>query len=476
MFKILGTMAIMTSLTACWGSSSDDGNPAASSSFGATPPLALPTGPATRATYLPTSDPFPNPERGFYGWADLVDGRDFSGARQDGMALVYAGVILNRDAPLDAGFLGKLHAGFAAIRAAGLKVILRFLYSSAIGDPDAPKARILEHILQLTPVLQANSDVIAVLQAGFIGAWGEWHGSMNGLDNPTDRGDILHALLDAIPSSRTVQVRTPHFKAEFSGPEALSEAEAFSGIDRARLGHQNDAFLASDTDMGTYQFPVEAWKNWVAQETRFVPCGGETAAFSPPQTSGPHAVSEMARLHWTYLNSLYHPSVIQAWRNEGCYEEIASRLGYRISLVEATWSAETAPGGELALAVKLRNDGFAAMVNPRGIRILLSRAGEEYSAALQSVDPRRWEGGMESTFTVRLRVPAQTAPGEYRLALWLPDDAPALRYRPEYAVRFANAAVWDPFRGSNVLTEECSIAVAAPGPVDPSASAFAEIP
>ena len=79
-----------------------------------------------------------------------------------------------------------LNSIFADIREAGVKAIIRFAYNQGPypdSEPDASKAQILRHIEQLAPLLQNNADVIAWLEAGFIGAWGEWHTSTNGLDN-----------------------------------------------------------------------------------------------------------------------------------------------------------------------------------------------------------------------------------------------------------------------------------------------------
>lgn len=62
------------------------------------------------------------------------------------------------------------------------------------------------------------------VQAGFIGTWGEWyystHYSTPGLGGsyaPTprqqaDRNTITTALLDAVPRSRMLQLRTPSYK------------------------------------------------------------------------------------------------------------------------------------------------------------------------------------------------------------------------------------------------------------------------
>jgi hypothetical protein len=51
----------------------------------------------------------------------------------------------------------------------GFKCIVRFAYSilgTTHGDTlDAPMHRVIEHIDQLTPILQKNSDIIAVMHA-----------------------------------------------------------------------------------------------------------------------------------------------------------------------------------------------------------------------------------------------------------------------------------------------------------------------
>lgn len=140
-------------------------------------------------TFAPSDEDFPNPERGMIYFIDLLRPRPWEFLRARGIALAYAGVGLApfRAGPIPDEFLARLEEGFRAVRASGIKVVLRFYYSEDLGRPDAPKAVVLRHLEQLKPVLAAHADVIAVLQAGFIGAWGEWHGSTNGLDAPEHR-------------------------------------------------------------------------------------------------------------------------------------------------------------------------------------------------------------------------------------------------------------------------------------------------
>ena len=113
-----------------------------------------------------------NPERGFTDWINLIVERDYSRVRRKGLTVVYAGVRLDdfRTRPLTGAFLDALRAGFAQVRKAGIKVMLRFTYCD--DGPDAPRERILEHIKQLASIVRANADVIAVMHAGFIGKSG----------------------------------------------------------------------------------------------------------------------------------------------------------------------------------------------------------------------------------------------------------------------------------------------------------------
>jgi hypothetical protein len=98
------------------------------------------------------------------------------------------------------------------------------------------------------------------------------------------------------------------------------------------------------------------------------------------------------------------------------------------------------------------------------------------TAKLAGADPRRWEPGQPVTLQAKLRIPADVQAGEHRLALWLPDAADALQPLPEYSIQPANDGVWNAAEGDSELTAKLKIDPAAPGPVDPAAKEFAEIP
>ena len=348
----------------------------------------------------------------------------------------------------DAAFLAEIQKMFDDARAAGLKLNPRVAYNDGpeAGCPaqygcDAPLAQVQKHIAQMKPLWIKNADVINVVDPGFIGGWGEWHTSSNGLDTPANKKAIMEAILAAVPTERMVYIRTPDAKrAMFSTP--LTAANAFDGSNVARVGHLHDCFLSSPDDEGTYAgsgWPLSQELDYIGSEGAFVPCGGESCALHA-RSLCPNAVAEMTKLHTNHLNHDYFGEVIDRWKTDGCHDEISRRLGYRFSLKTATVPASTKPGASLAVSFVVTNSGFGELFNPRPVKLSLLDAGGAVVAEqlLAGEDPRRWRAGQDTTVAGSLTVPASAAPGDYQLAIALPDAAATLAADPRYAVRFAN--------------------------------------
>jgi hypothetical protein len=127
---------------------------------------------ATSQVYEKATEDFLNPERGFFSPQDGFTRESLKDIRRVQKASVIRSLFrldAYRNVPLPASFLDKVNTDLGLVREAGLKVIVRFTYNSALEEPDAPLTRILAHIDQLAPVLAANADIIAMLEAGFGG-------------------------------------------------------------------------------------------------------------------------------------------------------------------------------------------------------------------------------------------------------------------------------------------------------------------
>lgn len=446
--------------------------------------------PRQTITYEFAKANFPNPERGFFdqnGPLLMGAGRNpqqvdtLRALRSKGISLVrwYFYIDEFRGSSIPADTLTFIDSQFDVVRAAGLKVIPRFAYNSPVGgqypfyDPDATLKRVLNHIGQIKPILQENADVIAFMEIGYVGAWGEWHSSTHELVND-DTGindksrQIVAALMDALPSNRMVAMRFPFYKQELYGLAPLTDAEAFNQTPKARMGGHNDCFVSSYTDVGTYPEPTAertAVRQFVHDDNRFVPQGGETCSAGSeayPYIQCSNAKSDLAYLRYSTLNILYHPDVLNLWRSQGCFPTIARKLGYRLRMISTTAPVTAAAGNPYNIAITLRNMGYAAPYNPRGFEIVLRShtTGELYRPALANVpDPRRWLPDLKAfTLDISMTLPANLPNGVYDVLLNLPDPAPTLYGHPEYSIRLANKKVWESSTGFNDLRYDLHIA------------------
>ena len=396
-----------------------------------------------------------NPERGIFQFRDLRSIGSLTGLRSQGYSLIYGKILiddyLSRD--IDDALLDALDGAFDAARSAGIKVLPRVYYADDGSSPDAPLDRVLSHIEQLGPVWRDNADVIAAVHAGFVGAWGEWHTSTNDLTEPANRKQIFDALLAEVPDDRVVLARRPsHKQAAYGGP--LDAQTAFTGTPLARIGHLNDCFLASATDMGTYQ--LEGEKEYASSDSAFTAVGGETCAVNPPRSECASALSELALHHWSFVNTSYHPDVIAGWKSEGCFDRIRCRLGYRFLLLSHESPQAARAGDRFELKLRVFNDGFARAYNPRPL-YLVFRGPTEYVAPT-SVDIRSLAPGEATEHCLAAELPADLPAGSYQVALWMPDPAASLRADARFALRLSNGVTWDPSSGLNVLDADLAIA------------------
>ncbi|MEP6948454.1 MAG: DUF4832 domain-containing protein, partial [Ginsengibacter sp.] len=430
-----------------------------------------------KVIYKESLQDFPNPERGFYIPIEVSASRfkplttaklmaykqpvKVRGATYTiNTTLVFRYYVLDTftDKPLPVSFLENIQKDMDALREAGMKMIPRFAYTNttktgdckdgAICPPygDASTGIVFNHIQQLKPLLQKNADIIAALQMGFIGIWGENYytdyfgdASANGTGVIADsswqlRSEVLKALLDALPKDRMIQVRTPQIKQRFVyGPKALvtsaplKEPASFDQSDVSRIGFHNDCFLSGPDDYGTYydygnssssRKPAnEELRNYTEADSRYVAVGGETCddVFSPQNDCAPagHAEEEMKALHFSFLNAAYNNKVNNDWDSLGCMESIKQKLGYRFVLVSGSYPSHVKKDKKLHIEIELHNIGYASPFNPRSAQLVLRNTKTMKVYTLNFLgNIQKWFPGkinLEQTFVL----PSEISAGSY---------------------------------------------------------------
>ena len=432
---------------------------------------------------------FTNPERGFitmiggvlseknpYGVKGNESSLNKHASNDKGSIVLVHYYLTNyrKTTTLPSRILNAFDEDMEVLRSKGMKAIIRFSYTESSNGDDAAWSYVKEHIRQYKSHWQANADVIFCFQAGIVGAWGEWYYTQNyGNEQSTmnsSRRLVVDSLLAAVPADRCIQLRTPLFKTGYVGnAKALTAEEAYTGTPKARLGHHNDAFLYDYDNMGTYSDTAKQ-KPYLAQETLYVPLGGETditdASLAQQWATYEKTTAEMSRLHWTFIQSGYAETTTNMWRNNGTFDELNRKLGYRYQLVNGTYSDQVAAGGKLSVKMQIRNAGYAPLYNERPAYIVLKNGTKTYQLKL-AADPRRWlPNGQIATIDEQLTVPSNVPAGTYQLYLYLPDAYASIASNPKYAVRFANTDIWDANTGMNKLNASVTV-TGGSGPVDP---------
>ena len=427
----------------------------------------------TTVTYTSTDALFPNPERGFlkqiYYTSQQLNSVQTANTvrknRENENVTLYLDNYFMMDyisSDISQAFLNRMENNFKALRAGGGKAVIRYSYKYSDTEADKPwdaePKWMLRHIEQLKPYWQEYADVILCLEAGFIGVWGEWYYTTNFPFNPTKdsefepRWTIVNELLEALPADRQIALRTPAFKMRYldmHGEEVapLTAEEAYQNTAKARLCGHNDCFVASSTDYGTYASDEE--REFWAEDTKYTLMGGETCDECELST-GKNAIKEMQKYHWTYINDGYHEGVLNSWETDGSMTEIKRRLGYRFVLEKGYFKVQD---NKYSAKLTLRNDGFAALANPRDVELVfISKidSSDKY-VYKQDIDPRFWMAGETHEINLLAQLDDSMS-GEYNVYLNLPDPYDTLHDNPAFSIRLANENMWEEETGYNYLT------------------------
>lgn len=462
---------------------------ALAASFALAVPVAASASPAHESghtvTYKESTATIANPARGFYHSTETHYLKDGSGYvpldlatlrsyRKAGVTQILREFWMEKfvdQTTLDPAWLKLVQKDYDIAREAGVSVITRFAYVQGGDFPynppygDAPVATVLAHIKQLTPILRRNADVIPVLQEGFIGLWGEGYYTDYFASNPADpgtltnadwanRNKVVAAELAALPTSRSIQVRTMQMKQKAVGVPtgtagALTPKQAHNGSAKSRIGHHNDCFLAAPDDWGTFlSDPLSLDQDYLAADSRYVAVGGETCNVDAPRSEFPSAAAEMAKYHYSYLNADYNQDVLGSWGQAGL-TETANRLGYRFVLTSSTVTG----GRDPRVSVSVRNDGWSAPYNSRPVNLVLTSGHRTITVPVKA-DADSWQPGATTTISASLgKVPS----GRWSVSLALPAPERSIALDADYAIQTANVGTWDAKQGVNRLGQTVTI-------------------
>jgi hypothetical protein len=396
-------------------------------------------------SYQPSNEVIANPDRGMYYHTETTS-TNYNALNQttlinkrvnDKITLILRVFYLEgfKNSPISETYLNNIKADFIKCRNADVKVIVRFSYNSSSSQADAPKEIVLNHINQLAQVINENQDVIHVIQAGFIGSYGEGYYTTNfgnagnlTAQNITDRNDVLKAELDNFQG--IIQVRTPLFKSRFIGD--TQPLQVIEDNYKSRIGHHNDSFLSSNSEQGTYSGSssnIISERNYIKQETNFVPIGGECNEFPTAYTD--NVLNDMNEYHYTYLNSVgYASGIIDYWNSLGWLNTIKQKLGYRFVLKSSDIQLN---GNTLSASIEMRNEGYATPFKKYRVYLMCNN----YRYEIQT-DVRNWQTEWNVTKVADIsNLPA----GNYNVYLRIELD--------NSSVQTANIGTWE--NGQNKL-------------------------
>jgi hypothetical protein len=466
-----------------------------------------------------------NPERGIYYWYDNDHSYNtivaewlylgtvcdqpliWNGHHQDGTSPIldeYADKLLNYRPPCEDGadntFCGK-------------KVLFRPRYdvrgnvtpsSNVCGKFQADSLSLqLDHIDAVAKMLGDFKDVVAFIEAGYLGQWGEWNtfnfpGTSPILDDVCDRDKVVDRILlkyGEVGLQQHVGLRRPVFAKQV--------------IDRnadARVGIYNDCFMSNELDYGTYSnydddcnvpdldhcdhpdpvncnpsnFPAaDDAKAWARTFTANATFGGETCPVDENDddvSDGTErwwscdnmigANSEPGSLHMSYLHGGYANEAVPAWNGdnpegEKCYDEIRRKLGYRFEVTRVEYTPKVIWGHKFSVSIVIKNTGWSKLHKPREAKLVL-RDGVEPSLVFTDTSGagavETWAPGDTITLSFSGRSPRA---GKFSVRLWIPDpydpnsddpDAPGLiPYSVKLATLRNGASLFDPETGDNDL-------------------------
>ena len=390
------------------------------------------------------------------------------------------------DYPFDDLFFTNWRKSLDYARQTGSMVGMRFRYdSNGVSNPEpATFDALLSHIRQLkdSRLFEDYKDIIALLESGFVGAWGEQHSGK--YTSVQYKAQLLDVLLNSLPESIPITVRTPDIFAQWAGVRCadLNNSEIFEKARNStdpqarrvltrRVGVFNDGYMGTNIDYGTFH-NREIETNWIGYVTPETYYGGEFSGnldlAQKYDTYLPkNAIPEMYKTHLSYIHGnifpFYRnftftrdidtvPADNSAYYGRDAFTFIRDHLGYRFVLRKSELTNWIKQGDILKLRFKVENTGFSAPV-PHTRGYILLEKDDVYIKAPIDLDTHYWNSCATIETKLSVKIPDNIKTGRWNVYLkevmgGYSNEITELSLR---SIRFANERVWKSVLGANFL-------------------------
>lgn len=349
--------------------------------------------------------------------------------------------------PLDEKAFAQLKDYLCALRERNLRAVLRFAYEFEVDRKTGPTSRrIYGHLSQIAKWFSENeelaSQTILVVQAGIIGAWGEWHTARYW----HNQKKVLQKICNAVPDFLPIQVRTQKIR------ERLQDSAVLS-----RVGYHDDFLVgnyhkwnAANAGPGTADFARFVRDSASLLNDGEMPWGrdkthqnGYIDGYEMLTACAEHSLSSLSIVHnfteeggnFNAVRWQTEPLTAEKAKALGCpflpeyfegtsrtvFEYLTDHLGYQIAVRKLESKGDK-------VFCTLENGGFALPYGFTQLNLHLEdSAGNIVSIPFDDYTPQALPGGKTAVFTATLPAPAE------RIGVSLRKPVKGLP-----AVRFAN--------------------------------------
>ncbi len=383
-----------------------------------------------KADLTESTDELNNPVRGWYRifpfYAEETpdfDSLSWCANETDTIALVIINIGTFRDEKLTDNALNNIRNILTFFKNNQYDIILRITYDhegNAIEREPFFFAQVIEHIKQVTTLINEFKDTIFVFQGMLIGNWGEMHTSR--FVTAPKLNEIWKQLQNDVGNKVYFAVRKPSFWRTLHPQNCDTGVRDYAG----NMGLFDDAIFGSATHLGTFGAEARENSGWESlwnreSELEFeeelcmhVPNGGEALCGENylQENSMHFTIDTLKKMHISYLNKYYDKLILElwkkwkwdlpdAWQGMDFFEYVGSHLGYRFWIQESAVTYSEENPDKVLLRIDIYNTGFANLYQEADVFLeWKDESGNTYSRLLDT-DITKWNSGSVESLLVK---------------------------------------------------------------------------